>query len=189
MSKRTHSKVSMLRGCGPNATDIPSPTARGWDEKSTTPTCRKPKKCVRHTIWALSDNGPLVKISWKNHKDSEGKFKCPVCSRAHNKPNTAQQHYVTHFRPRFSCDDCKGKFHLSTQFRAHFLWKCKICQKEFTNGKTGLTNHIRKKHPDKVMEYNITHRGYKKLSTTTTEGMGKMEALVVPSPQKEIVQI
>ena len=233
MSKRTHSKVPRLRESGPNATDIPSLTARGWDAKPTKPTCRKTKKNIQEERSRTERNGLLIKISWKNHqklataviaedirshsspvtlprlpvtklsgtatlspvkiiwknhKDSEGKFKCPVCSRAHANPNTAQQHYVTHFKPRFSCDDCEGQFHLSTQFRAHFLWKCKICQKAFKNGKIGLTNHIRKKHPDQVMKYHITHRGYEELPTTT-EGIGKMEALVVPRPQKEIVQI
>ena len=181
--KRSHATEDLISKSGPTCRPPPSPSARGWDASYTGLTCKRvsqKKEILPHY------NKLPGKISWSKHF-VDGSYKCPECVHTSSKTNTMQQHYIRHFKHRFSCKGCDSGFHLSTQYHAHYLWKCKICSKAFKNGKVGLRNHMKRKHPTEMGRFTITHRGYQ-TTPTVEEAMGGGAATVEVEQQKIIQQ-
>jgi len=126
---------------GGKRTPLPTLTERGF-KPGDKDTCRKRKNIKLHCQVEL--HCPQV-LHYKKLKNSQGAIKCPHCPYSHRKHFALQQHYKKHFPAQFPCDDCGDAFHLATEYRNHFLWKCEDCGKKVKNGRYGLMLHKKKK--------------------------------------------
>ena len=99
--------------------------------------------------------GVMPRLKFADYKTNSNEYGCPHCVYKHKNRNTFQQHMRKHYKGTYICTDCNTDFHLSTEFRAHLLWKCVCCQKEI-KGYTNYTNsHMKrcqKKNPDKWLK-------------------------------------
>ena len=76
------------------------------------------------------------RISWKNLKDEDGKYVCPVdgCSYTYNAKKTgmtsaiSEHHRRKHkFTKSYACDKCEKVFNSSSELNQHINRKHKIC--------------------------------------------------------------
>lgn len=181
MDEATRTKVGGGK-CGGKRSPLPTRSERGF-KVGDKDTCRKRKNVKVH---CRVDGCPEV-LNYKKLKNSQGEFECPHCPYSHRKSNSLQQHYKKHFAAEYSCGDCGDAFHLATEFRNHFLWKCEDCGKGIKNGRYGLGLHQKKKRcgkPGKTecAKFRPTRRIKRKrisnTSTTTIIWRGRNKTLV-----------
>lgn len=127
---------------GGKRTALASAEERGFGPKEDD--CRSRKNIIKH-LQILG--APVCLKVMDLVKNSRGEVECPHCDYSHKKNGGAlQQHYLKHFKGRFPCGQCGDSFHLATEFRNHFLWKCLDCGKAVKNGRYGLALHKKSKH-------------------------------------------
>ena len=137
---------------GGKRTKLPTAAERGF-ASSDKVTCRKRKNRI---TYCQVDGHPKTVRAMRDLKNTTVQLECPHCPYTNNKGNRGafQQHYLKHYAGKFPCGDCGDTFHLSTEFRSHFLWKCQDCGKGFKNGRLGRLRHIKKMHK----KFTPTHR-------------------------------